>query len=38
MILKDVLAKGYVIDKDGNKQELPPELKQKIHLLQVVEK
>ena len=37
MILKDVLAKGYVIDKDGNKQELPPELKQKIHLLQVVE-
>ena len=37
-ILKDVMEKGYVIDKDGNKQELPDELKHKIQLLQVVEK
>ena len=32
------MEKGYVIDKDGNKYELPPELKHKIELLHAVEK
>ena len=32
------MQKGYFIDKNGEKQELPPELLEKIHLLEQTEK